>query len=362
MGTGKVTVVNTSRSATGFGRYATDLANALGDSGMAVSFQVMRRDARAEFPGLRFTGFSLPFFSTESQFANSICAYLNSRFFRFFFRKGISYAAGQLGSGGIFHYASQEVFPFRTTGEEVVTIHDLAALREDFGQESFSAKQYRKLVLRNISIYRRFRRIIAVSDFVRGELEREGFDGDIRAVHSPVSSSFRPLGDKEGARRRLGLPMDKKLILSVSTMHRRKNLGTVREAVESLGTGARLVRVGGQVGNSITFSNVDAETLNTIYNACDVLLFPSKDEGLGYPVIEAFAAGLPVVASDIEVMREIAGNAGILVEPVPGACSDGIRQALASGGELSAKGIERAKEFSFSEFAGRMKGYYSSLD
>jgi glycosyltransferase involved in cell wall biosynthesis len=48
-------------------------------------------------------------------------------------------------------------------------------------------------------------------------------------------------------------------------------------------------------------------TLNTLYNAADVLLSPSRGEGFGVPVIEAQAAGCPVIVADFSAQRELCG-------------------------------------------------------
>jgi len=54
---------------------------------------------------------------------------------------------------------------------------------------------------------------------------------------------------------------------------------------------------------------VDEEDLPVIYNAASAFVFPTKHEGFGIPVLEAIACGLPTAASDLPVLREIAGEA-----------------------------------------------------
>lgn len=356
-----VSIINTSNSGTAFGRYAGDLGHSMSGAAEVLSFVVMKRDLGKNMPGRVYRGVYLPSLKAGGSLSNQMSAYLNLRFFRSVFSSGIRDALPKGGSRSVIHYASQEVFPFHYDGTDVVTIHDLAALKEGFGSGSFSSRQYRKLIVRNLEMYRKFERIVTVSGTVAGELGREGFSGRVSVIYPPVSACFKPLGDKAGARKRLGLPGDMKLVLSVSINHKRKNLETVRRAVENLGSGFRLVRVGDRIGDSITYAGVDDETLNMIYNACDALLLPSLEEGFGYPVVEAFAAGLPVVASDIEVFREVAGDASVLVEPTPKGCVEGVREAISAGVELSGRGAERAKLFGIDVFSRKVKEFYSSL-
>ena len=189
-----------------------------------------------------------------------------------------------------------------------------------------------------------------------------GFEERIEVVYQPIPRYFRKLAvDKAKLRIKLNLPLDKILLLSVSTNRPGKNLKALRDMMHLMDDRYKLVRVGVPVGDSITFRGVSDETLNEIYNACDVLVFPSTEEGFGRPVTEAFKVGLPVVASDIEVMQEVCGDAAILVAPTPCELKRGISDILGNKDEFVNKGIVRSELFSFASFANSLRKFYSSI-
>ena len=61
--------------------------------------------------------------------------------------------------------------------------------------------------------------------------------------------------------------------------------------------------------------SISPEQLAAEYTNADLILFPSTYEGFGLPVIEGFQAGIPVVTSKISPMKEVAGDAALLVDP-----------------------------------------------
>lgn len=139
--------------------------------------------------------------------------------------------------------------------------------------------------------------MIAPSFWVRGELERYGFEADVRVIYTSPPQEIQILNQKASAREVMRLPGETKVILSVSSNLRRKNIPVIREIMKLLGDSYRLVKVGSPVDDAINFNYLTAEKINLLYNVCDALLFPTLGEGYGKPVVEAFVSGLPVVAS-----------------------------------------------------------------
>lgn len=253
---------------------------------------------------------------------------------------------------------------------EVVTFHDpISILLEtsmfSAGEPNHSLSYLLQKIFqrRYLNSFKKFNNILCGSEYVKSMLSSEGFSGDIRVIYFPIPQEYRQLDNKKGSRQKLNLPEDKKLVLSVSTDLNRKNLSKVREAIMFLGDDYKLVRVGKSImEGDISFQGVSYVTMNEIYNACDVMLFPSLYEGFGYPLVEAFAAGLPVVASDIEVFRETSGGAAILRDPNDASdLASGVKFALENSEELIIKGLKRAARFSFNRFSSEMNEYYSSI-
>lgn len=99
----------------------------------------------------------------------------------------------------------------------------------------------------------------------------------------------------------------------------------------------------------------DDDALNDLYAKATLFAFPSLYEGFGLPLLEAMAAGLPVMANTIASCPEILGDAGILVEqPTPEAWSRKLLETLSSPPRLESLGRAsqvRAAEFSWDKAA-----------
>jgi len=192
---------------------------------------------------------------------------------------------------------------------------------------------------------RRAAAVIAVSQDVRSQI---GF-GDVipPALDLPAANE----GARAGVRRELGTPEDRLVILAVGRLHPDKQLdvfiravdgtgaegwiagdGPQRQALEELadGTGVRLLGHRSDVGSLLA--------------AADIFALPAHAESYGFAVMEAVAAGLPVVATRTGAIPELVGDAGVLVSPED---SGGFRRAvqeLAESAELRQRLAAAARE------------------
>ncbi|MGC8558100.1 MAG: glycosyltransferase [Nitrososphaeria archaeon] len=79
-------------------------------------------------------------------------------------------------------------------------------------------------------------------------------------------------------------------------------------------------------------------------------------------MVEAFAAGLPVVTSDIPTIREVAGDAAVLVDPKDlNEIARGVKTALEKKQELINKGLERSKLFTRENFRDKIVKLYTVI-
>ena len=111
---------------------------------------------------------------------------------------------------------------------------------------------------------------------------------------------------------------------------------------------------------------VPDEDLADMYREASAFVFPStqKNEAFGMVLLEAFASGLPVVASNLPGVRTVVQNRGILVEPGHVAeLAQGIEEMLQKGISQSSKQIRQAteKKFSWSHIMDEIEKVYNSV-
>jgi glycosyltransferase involved in cell wall biosynthesis len=151
-------------------------------------------------------------------------------------------------------------------------------------------------------------------------LEATGFPAaKLHTVYNGVNlETFQPR-DQAAARRESGLPADGKIILFVGNFYAVKNPQLLIQSVASL-QDARLVMAGGgplegecralterhSIGARVIFAGRKTpQEIARLMNAADVLALPSRNEGVPNVILEAFASGLPVVASRVGGIPEV---------------------------------------------------------
>jgi len=102
-----------------------------------------------------------------------------------------------------------------------------------------------------------------------------------------------------------------------------------------------------------------------LYRSAHGLLFPSLHEGFGFPILEAMAAGLPVLTADRGAMAEVAGAAALLVDPTDDAAvAAGMAQLAFDGAlrtRLAAGGLQRVREWTWERTAAATCAVYEAV-
>ena len=104
---------------------------------------------------------------------------------------------------------------------------------------------------------------------------------------------------------------------------------------------------------------VSSGELARLYRDAECLLFPSRFEGFGLPVVEAMASGTPVVCADEPALREVGGEAALFATDE--AFGEAVRAVLADQERFAAAGLERARLFSWDTAARRTLDVYREV-
>jgi len=237
----------------------------------------------------------------------------------------------------------------RGLGTPLVAFHhtSLAALPRSLGWHSRWLSRAAGAYVRRLG--RLFRTTIVASQFAADELRRVGIE---RVSHVPLGvdlAHFNPrrAADRERTRRRLGLPLDRPVVLYVGRLAREKGLEVAMDAWRHVAqvTGAQLVVAGAgshaealrrRAGDApVTWIPylADRDLVAQLHGAADVYLSPGEMETFGLSALEAMASGVPVVSAAAGGGWELVqrSQAGVGYEPgSPHALQRAVEEALGS--------------------------------
>jgi glycosyltransferase involved in cell wall biosynthesis len=232
--------------------------------------------------------------------------------------------------------------PLRCPSPAVLTVQDLSWERDPSVFGVWDLLTFKVFVRRSV---RRARHVFAISERTKRDLVDLYQTPEEKITVTPLAPdpAFRPAGEHDS------------FLLFVSAIEPRKQPLDAIDAANAVGRKlvvvgppkdeelvAELTRRGAEVRGY-----VPKEELVRLYQSAACLLFPSRYEGFGLPVVEAMACGTPVVAAPEPALQEVAGDAAVFTEDL----AEGVRRALAERDRLSAAGLKRAKSFSWRETA-----------
>jgi glycosyltransferase involved in cell wall biosynthesis len=259
---------------------------------------------------------------------------------------------GELGLGTLdaIHFPLSVMIPLVSSPPAATTILDLQHefLPQNFPRWELAYRRY----LYGASA-RRSKLVLAISEHGRETLiERLSLPPErVRTIHLGVDlETFAP-GEEER----------EPFLLYPANAWPHKNHATLFRALELLPE-YRLVLTGyaGQVPERVeSLGRLPHDELASLYRRAAALVFPSRYEGFGQPVLEALATATPVAISDLPPLREVAGDAASYFDPDdPEALAAAVREAVARGGSA---GPARAAAFTWDETARKHEAVYREL-
>lgn len=237
--------------------------------------------------------------------------------------------------------------PHVPTQRSSITCHDVLAIEaaegkhsvQDVGRTVSSTGRVQQRWIRKHLL--RARKVVSISHATACALHAMGAAGSVVVIHNPLNRPFAPVTQVEvdRCRARLGLQSGEPYVLHVGGSLWYKNRpGVLRifGALRRLPTfeTLRLVMAGHpwtdemraaareaglnddrSAGPVLTWVDPADSDVEALYTGAELFLFPSLQEGFGWPILEAQSCGTAVATTDRDPMREIAGEAAILLDP-----------------------------------------------
>ena len=270
---------------------------------------------------------------------------------------------------------------------QVITCHDLIAINGARGRypglrTRFTGRLQQAWIAHGLA---RARHVICDSHKTASDF-RENFpasQAEIRVIHLGLNRAFypAPAAEIQAALAALGLPAETPYLLHVGHNSWYKNRRGAMQIYASLRQfpefqSFMLVMVGApwsapmrafcaesKLNNRVVEArSLPDSTLNALYSGAAALLFPSREEGFGWPILEAQACGCPVITTKRPPMTEIAGDAAIFIDPSePRLAAQTIRDQWSRRAQLRESGFRNVERFSPDAMLDACRSAYESI-
>ena len=256
----------------------------------------------------------------------------------------------------------------RTTVPQLAVFHDLNYMHHPEWMPAREARYYRS---RCPEFARLAKRVATVSEFSKQDIvEQFRVPSDAIDVVYNAPDAIYARGTTSGRAAGRRFTDDHPYFLFVGSLHPRKNLKGLLEAFrlyrarggenELLIVGAGMWTANEAQADGVHYAGrLAREELAQVMRGAEGLVFVPWFEGFGVPIVEAFASGVPVIASNTTAMPEVCGGAAAaLVDPANAGEIAEAMQRLESDETLRNRAIEagliRAEEFSWDDSANRL--------
>lgn len=285
----------------------------------------------------------------------------------------------------IYHFFNF-IVPPRIKGKVIVTVHDMVYKAYP---ETMSDKNFKLLDRELKRSLDRADKIVTVSEFSKMEISNliNIPSSKIDVVYNGVDEIYYnndfDENQQEKIRTKYGLPP--KYMLYLGTIEPRKNIGRIIEAYYNYVRETRddvYLVIAGKIGwkcdevfqkirdyrlekRIILTGYVEEDDKPLIYKMSSLFIFPSLYEGFGMPVLEAMAAGVPVITSKTSALPEVAGDAAMPVDPLDvGQIAEYIKIVFrddALRNDMIKRGIRQSMKFSWEKSAEKLLSIYEEV-
>lgn len=284
------------------------------------------------------------------------------------FRRELRRAAAKADIVHLCDHSNAMYVPALAHKPHVVTCHDLLAIRSAMGhfpenRVGMTGRIFQRLIARGL---RGSGAILCVSAKTRDDLRRflEIPESRLHVVPSALHWPYQPLSGEasEPLLRAADVPVDTPYFLHLGANHWYKNRGAAISIFAELRkialyADAMLVMAGGAMTpalqeiaekHSVKDRIIEAvglsnRHLQALYSCALATIFPSIEEGFGWPILESQACGCPVAIADRPPMNEVAGGAAILIDVAdPRSAAQRIADALEDTKQIQADGLRNA--------------------